>query len=155
MTAMDPQYRMNSGLPDPVLQRGFYADVPAKRLIAWVVDTIVVTLLTVLVSILTLGLGFFLFAGIFLVIGFIYRWTSIAARSATPGMRLVAIELRAGDGGTLDGLMAALHTLGYYVSTAIFPLQLVSIVLMLTGSRRQGLTDLVLGTAAINRAARF
>jgi hypothetical protein len=31
--------------------------------------------------------------------------------------------------------------------------QIVSIILMLTSERRQGLTDMFMGTAAINRAA--
>jgi hypothetical protein len=36
---------------------------------------------------------------------------------------------------------------------AAFPLQFVSIGLMLMTERKQGLTDHVLGTAAVNRAA--
>ncbi|MGJ8558402.1 MAG: RDD family protein, partial [Sulfitobacter geojensis] len=41
--------------------------------------------------------------------------------------------------------------LGYSVSFAIPVLQLISIVLMLTSARRQGLTDMVLGTVALNK----
>jgi uncharacterized RDD family membrane protein YckC len=143
-----------SGLPDPELQAEFYADVPIKRLFAWIVDTAIVALMTAIAVPLTLGLGLFVLPLLFVVIGFLYRWISISNRSATPGMRLASIELRAGDGHPFDTTLAGLHTAGYYVSTAIFPLQLISIVLMLTGARRQGLTDLVLGTAAVNRAAR-
>ena len=48
---------------------------------------------------------------------------------------------------------AALHTIGFYISFAVFPLQILSILLMLLSERRQGLTDHVLGSAMINRRA--
>ena len=67
-------------------------------------------------------------------------------------MRVMALEMRKGDGNHFDGPTALLHTAGYFASVAIFPLQLVSVVLMLTSERKQGLTDMVLGTAALNRA---
>jgi uncharacterized RDD family membrane protein YckC len=142
------------GLPDPVTQAEFYADVPTKRLLAWIVDTVLIVALTALVVLFTAFTALFFLPLAFLAVGFLYRWVTIANRSATPGMRLLAIELRAGDGGRLDPMLAGLHTLGYSLSMAIFPLQLVSIALMLMTDRKQGLTDHVLGTAAVNRAAR-
>ena len=57
-------------------------------------------------------------------------------------------------GAQLDLGKAFLHTLGYTVSWAVAPLQLISIVLMATSNRGQGLTDMVMGTAALNRKAR-
>lgn len=141
------------GLPDPVTQAEFYDDVPTKRLLAWLVDTVLIVALTALVVLFTAFTALFFLPFAFLAVGFLYRWVTIANRSATPGMRLLAIELRAGDGGRLDPMLAGLHTLGYTMSMAIFPLQLVSIALMLMTERKQGLTDHVLGTAAVNRAA--
>ena len=49
--------------------------------------------------------------------------------------------------------MAFLHTLGYTVSIGMPLLQVISIVLMLTTERAQGLSDHVLGTVALNRRA--
>jgi hypothetical protein len=46
-----------------------------------------------------------------------------------------------------------LHTLGFTISLTIPILQVLSIVLMLTGERAQGLTDRVMGSVAINRRA--
>jgi uncharacterized RDD family membrane protein YckC len=149
-----PDHRPEVGLPDPVTQAEFYADVPAKRLFAWIVDTILIVALTALVVLFTAFTALFFLPLAFLAVGFLYRWVTLANSSATPGMRLVAIEIRAGDGGRLDPMLAGLHTLGYSVSMAMFPLQLVSIALMLMTERRQGLTDHILGTAAVNRAAR-
>ena len=68
-------------------------------------------------------------------------------------MRLMAIELRDHKGAQLDLLTAFLHTLGYTASLALFPAQFVSVILMLTTPRGQGLSDMLLGTAMINRAA--
>jgi uncharacterized RDD family membrane protein YckC len=69
-------------------------------------------------------------------------------------MRLVSIEMRRADGDRFDLGTAFLHTLGFHVSFAFFVVQIVSIVLMLTTNRAQGLTDHLLGTVAINRVAR-
>lgn len=150
MTMMDTTW----GLPDPHTSPEFYADVPLKRFIAWVVDAILIGILTAIAVPFTLFSGLFFLPLLFLMIGFLYRWFTITSASATPGMRLAAIEFRTAQGERFDSGAAFLHTLGYTLSVSVFPLQLVSIVLMLISDRRQGLTDHVLGTAALNRAAR-
>ncbi len=138
-------------LPDPEYQPAFYDGVPTKRLLAWIVDTVVIILMCLLVLPFTAFTGVFFFPFLMLVLGFFYRWVTISAGSATWGMRLFAVELRQADGTRLDAATAFWHTLGYSVSMA-FPLaQLASIALMLTGARGQGLTDHVLGTVALNR----
>lgn len=142
------------GLPDPDTQAEFYADVPVKRAIAWVIDVLLVFAMALLISLLTVGIGFFIFGFLLLAIGFVYRTVSLANRSATLGMRLVSIELRTARGERFDLATAALHTLGYQLSMAFVLAQIASIVLMLTSPRAQGLTDHVLGTAAVNVAAR-
>ncbi|MDJ1008735.1 MAG: RDD family protein [Paracoccaceae bacterium] len=140
-------------LPDPDTHPEFYADTVAKRAVAWVADVIAISVLTGIAVVLTAFIGAFFLPLLYATISFLYRWWSLAARSATPGMRLTSLELRTREGQRFDTATAFLHTLGYFLSVAIFPLQLVSIVLMLMSSRKQGLTDHVLGTAAINRAA--
>ena len=139
------------GLPDPERHAEFYDGVPAKRLFAWVVDVVLITLLTVLALPLTAFTGLFYFPLLYFMVGILYRWVALTRFSATPGMRFAAIELRGADGERLDGGTALLHTGGYAASVAVFPAQLVSIALMLVTPRRQGLTDLVLGTAALRR----
>jgi uncharacterized RDD family membrane protein YckC len=140
------------GLPDPATQGAFYANVPTKRLLAWLVDIVAIAVISVLTLPLTLFMGLFFFPALMAVIGFAYRVVSLANWSATPGMRIMSIELRTGRGHLFDLPAAFLHTAGYAASMAVFPLQLVSIVLMLTTERAQGLSDMILGTAAINRA---
>lgn len=141
------------GLPDPDLQGEFYADIPIKRAIAWVLDTILISMLTGLAVMLTAGIGIFFIGFLYLVIGFIYRVVSLSNSSATLGMRMTAIEFRTHRGERLDLGTAFLHTLGFYASISfVFP-QIISIILILTSARAQGLTDMVLGSAAINRNA--
>ncbi|WP_289041636.1 RDD family protein [uncultured Aliiroseovarius sp.] len=141
------------GLPDPETQAEFYRDVTIKRLLAWLIDVVLIVAICILVSLLTLGVGFFLWGIIYLAVSFIYRVTTLSSKSATLGMRLTAIELRTHRGQRFDRGTAALHTLGYFVAMSTFVLQAISIVMMFTTPRGQGLGDMVLGTAAVNRAA--
>ena len=140
-------------LPDPDTQPEFYADVPAKRLVAFVVDTLIILVLSLLVVPFTAFTGLFFFPVLMAVIGFAYRVATIARGSATWGMRLVAIEFRAADGRRFDLGLAFAHTLGLTISFALPLLQVISVVLMLPRPRGEGLSDLVLGTVALNRRA--
>ena len=141
-----------TALPCPAERPEFYDGVLAKRGLAWVVDTFVITLMTLAAGVLTLTVGLFLWPFFFLAVGVLYRVATLASGSATWGMRLLGIELRGPDGHRLDGMQAVLHVSGYYASVlfALLP-ALASIGAMVVTDRRQGLTDLVLGTAAINR----
>lgn len=140
-------------LPEPETHPELYADTVSKRFIAWVVDVLLISVVTMLIVPFTAFTALFFLPLLYAAISFLYRWWSLASRSATPGMRLTSIELRTSTGQRLDTGTALLHTAGYFVSVAIFPLQLISIILMLMSGRKQGLTDHILGTAAINRTA--
>lgn len=144
---------MTDALPDPHYHAEFYRDVPLKRLLAWLVDTLVILLLTVAVLPFTAFTGLFYFPFLAMVVGLVYRVLTIAGGSATPGMRLMAIELRNAGGARLDLPQAVLHTLLFSVFFSFLLPQLASIALMATGARAQGLHDLMMGTVAINRAA--
>lgn len=143
-----------TGLPDPALQPAFYDGVPAKRLIAWLIDMVVVGLLILPIMIGTAFLAVFVVAQLFFVVGFVYRVLTLTGGSATLGMRVMAIEFRDAHGHRFDFGQAFLHTLGYTISVAVAPLQLVSVAMMLLTERGQGLTDMVLGSTALNRQAR-
>ncbi|SEW05252.1 RDD family protein [Cognatiyoonia koreensis] len=146
-------HHLTSGLPDPQTEAAFYEGVPLKRFIAWVVDAIVITLFSLIAVPFTAFTAIFYFPFMMLFVGFIYRWGTIASRSSTWGMRLMAIEFRNDDGHRFDSGEAALHTLGYTVAWAVFPLQLVSMVMMCVTERGQGLIDTIMHTTAINKPA--
>ena len=143
----------SAGLPDPVRDADFYARVPAKRALAWVADVMLVLIVSVMVLPFTAFTGIFFFPVLMMMVGFAYRWFTIAGGSATWGMRLMGIELRDHTGERLNGVTALLHTLGYTVSVVTFPLQLISAGMMAATPRGQGVSDYLLGTTAINRPA--
>ncbi len=138
-------------LPDPDSQPEFYAGIPTKRLMAWVVDVILILVTCVVLVPFTAFTGLFFFPLMMLVVGFLYRLITLTNGSATWGMRLMGMELRTNRDEKLDAGTAFAHTVGYTVSVAMMPLQLISIVLMCTTPRCQGLSDMILGTAALNR----
>ncbi|GAA6175545.1 RDD family protein [Sulfitobacter pacificus] len=137
--------------PDPDTQPQFYTGVPTKRLVAWILDMVLIVLICLAMLPVTAFIGILFFPFLMLIVGFLYRVATLTGGSATWGMRLLSLEIRQGDDRPLDGATAFLHTLGYSVSLALPVLQLISIVLMLTSARRQGLTDMVLGTVALNK----
>ncbi|MDU8945350.1 RDD family protein [Ovoidimarina sediminis] len=139
------------GLPDPEARPEFYDGVPMKRGLAWLIDAAVIGVLTALAVLLSAFIAAFFLPLTVLVISFLYRWVTITGRSATLGMRVMSVEFRTRYGERFDSGTALLHTLGYTVSVAVFPAQLVSIALMLITERGQGLTDHFLGTTAVNR----
>lgn len=141
----------NDTLPDPEHQPWFYAGVPLKRLIAWLIDSVFIGILTFFAGILTLTLAWFLWPLAFAVIGFVYRVMTLSGHSATWGMRMVGIEFRTENGHLFETLDALKHTLAYTVSLLFVVVQAISIILMLASPRGQGLHDYLLGTVAINR----
>jgi len=140
-----------SALPDPEYDAELYEDVAVKRLFAWVIDVLLITAIVGLLVMASLLVAVFFLPVVYFGVSFLYRCLTLSIGSATPGMRFMSIELRTRDGQKLDPATAILHTAGYALSVVTVPMQLISIVLMLTTSRKQGLTDHVLGTAAVNR----
>lgn len=143
----------HAALPDPIAQPEFYAGVPTKRLLAWLIDSVLILVFCVIALILTLGIGFFFLPALMLAVGLVYRIATLSRGSATWGMAMMAIELRRHDGVRLDPLTAALHTLGYSASMAFVLPQVISVLLMLTDGAGRGLSDMILGTAMLNRRA--
>jgi uncharacterized RDD family membrane protein YckC len=147
-----------AGLPDPDLDRRFYAGVPLRRLLAWLIDVAIILLVgvpvAVLFGLLTLGFGFALFGFVIAAVGFLYRTALLAGpASATLGMRFTGIEFRRRDGSRFDFATALFHTGLYAVCMSFFVLQLVSCATIVGSRYRQSLGDMVLGTTAINRPA--
>jgi len=137
--------------PDPDMHPEFYDGVPTKRLLAWVVDMIVITVMCLLIVPFTAFTAIFFFPFLLLVVGFIYRVITLTTGSATWGMRLMGMELRDLRDRPFDFGTALFHTLGYSFSWAMAPLQLISVIMMCVTDRKQGLSDMVLGSVAVNR----
>ncbi|SLN43954.1 RDD family protein [Aquimixticola soesokkakensis] len=148
----DPSPSQNWGLPDPQTQAEFYADVALKRALAWVVDALIIALMTGVIVLFTAFIGLFFLPVLWMILSFTYRVISIARMSATPGMRLMGIEFRTASGALFDVGSAFGHTALYaiWVSTGIA--QFASMVMIVATERRQSLSDMILGSVVINRA---
>lgn len=140
-------------LPDPDTQPEFYQSVAIKRFLAWLFDIAFISLICTVAILLTFGMGFFILALIYAIVSFIYRVVTISNGSATLGMRFMGIELRDAFGARMDTGKAVAHTAGYFVSMAFPVLQIISVIMMMTSARCQGLTDAFLGTVMINQRA--
>jgi len=145
------RHPINHALPGPQQRPEFYEGVPGKRAVAWVLDMILIFGLTVIALPFTIFAGVFFFPLLMLVLGFFYRWAGLSIFSATTGMALMGIQIRGSDGDTLTGATAFWHTAGYSLSVMMMPLQIISVILMGVSARGRGLSDLALGTTAVNR----
>lgn len=140
-------------LPDPQLYPEFYADVPLKRALAWLLDTVITLLLTLVAVVMTLFVGAFIFPVLFAAVSVAYRTVTLSRYGATLGMMVTGIRLRFLDGRSVDPATATLYSL-LHAGIMFFVLtQIASIVTILVTPFRQGLHDLALGTTMLNRPA--
>ncbi|HEX7007377.1 MAG TPA: RDD family protein [Alphaproteobacteria bacterium] len=142
---------------DRLVDPAYYRNVLWRRMFAHVVDTLIVALVMapvliglLLTAIVTLGLVAIPLALAFIVVRALYYilYTG-GARSATPGMRLFGIELRAIDGGRPGYLQTAIRTLLYYATIAVFTPLILLVVLF--NRQGRGVHDYLSGTVVVNR----
>ena len=147
-------------VPDPERDRQFYEGVPLRRVVAFLIDAVIILVILgavsvagVLLGILTFGLALPLVSLLLLTAGFIYRWLMLTQYSATVGMMATGIELRRADGDPADPMTAFVHTGGLYVSLAMTLLLLASAATMFVTPHQRTLHDMILGAVVINRPA--
>ena len=130
----------------------------SKRIVAFVIDAVIIVALMVpaalLVAVLgfvTLGLAWFLYPALFALVALGYYAFTLGGRnSATPGMRVVGIEMRTWSGQRLFALLAIMHAVLFWFSCGLLT-PLILLVGLFT-ERRQMLHDLLLGVVAVNSA---
>ena len=145
----------STAYPDPVQQNFFYADVPVKRALAWIFDSVLIAFVVALIVPLTGFLALFFLGGLYVVVSFLYRWIGLARNSATLGMRMAGVEFRGAQGYKVDVGTAFVHTLFYAMSVAFVIPQIISVLLICFTRRGQSLGDLVLGVVLVNRRALY
>lgn len=129
-----------------------YDGVRTRRVLAFFVDYVLVALLCVpfailifLLGILTLGLGWMLFGGIFPVVALIYVWFTLGGTAqATVGMNMMGVRLERLDGLPVDGMLAIVHTVLFWAANVILTPLILLLTLVL--DRKRTLHDLLLGT---------
>jgi uncharacterized RDD family membrane protein YckC len=129
-----------------------YDGVRTKRILAFVIDYVIVALLTIpfailvfFLGLLTLGLGWMLFGILVPAVAILYIWNTLgSADQATTGMKMMGIRLDRLDGRPIDGLTAVVHSVLFWAGNVI----LSPLVLLVTlfSDRKRTLHDLLLGT---------
>jgi len=137
--------------------------VLGRRMFAFIIDLVVITIPLILASIfillfgfVTLGLGWLLFwllspASVVWALVY-YGMTFGAPASATLGMRVMGLEMRTWYGAPAYFVLGAAHAVVYWVSVSMLtPLIL---VVGFFNSRGRLLHDILVGTVVINNPAR-
>lgn len=136
-----------------------YDGVRTRRILAFLLDYLIVGLLCIpfailvaLLGLLTFGLGWALFGILVPVVALIYVWNTLGGRNqATSGMRMMGIRLDRLDGRPVDGLLAVVHSVLFWAGNVVLtPLVL---LVSLFADRKRTLHDLLLGTV-VTRADR-
>ena len=148
---------------DPATHPELFEGVLARRLIAFVIDLIVVAIPIVFLAILifafgvvTLGFGWLLFwlvSPISVIWAIVYFGVTLGSpRSASIGMRVMEIEMRTWYGAPAYFVLGAIHVVAFWFSVSFFtPLIL---LVCFFNHRRRLLHDIVLGTIIVNNAER-
>jgi uncharacterized RDD family membrane protein YckC len=136
---------------DPVKQPQFFDGVIGKRSLAFVVDVIIVGVVTFVLGIVTLGLVWLLFPAIFLVF-LAYNAVTIGGKnSATVGQRLMDLEARMWSGEKVSPLIAAFHALLFWFAAGTLVLWFVVVFWAFFDARKRCLHDILAGMVIINR----
>jgi uncharacterized RDD family membrane protein YckC len=148
---------------DPVTNPELFEGVVARRLVAFLIDFLILSIPVVFVSmfifvigVVTFGLGF-LFYGLLwpgMVIWAVayYGLTLGSPASATIGMRVMDIEMRTWYGAPCYFVLGAVHAVVFWITvSALTPFIL---LVCLFNERRRCLHDILVGTVVINNAAR-
>lgn len=142
---------------DPVAHPERYDGVLSRRIVAFVVDAVLIVALMIPAALLvfflgffTLGLAWLLFPALFVIVALGYEALTLGGpASATIGMQIVGVEMRTWNGGRPFPVLAAMHALIFWFSVSILT-PLILVVGLLT-ARRQLLHDLLLGVVVVNR----
>ena len=148
---------------DPIANPELFEGVLARRVIAFVIDLVIIAILPMLaalfifiIGLVTFGLGWILF-WIWWPVTVIwalcyYGITFGGAASATLGMRAMDLEMRTWYGAPAYFVLGAVHAIVYWI-TVSFLTPLIMLV-GLFNERRRLLHDIMVGTIVINNPFR-
>jgi uncharacterized RDD family membrane protein YckC len=148
---------------DPWTQPELFRGVPTRRVFAFLIDLIVLSIPVILAvmfiavfGVVTLGLGWVLFwlvSPATVIWAVIYYGASLGGpHSATLGMRVMDLELRTWYGAPGYFVLGAMHAVLFWVSISF--LSPLVVLVGLFNARHRLLHDVVLGTVIINNSVR-
>jgi uncharacterized RDD family membrane protein YckC len=148
---------------DPAVRPDLFEGVLARRVIAFLIDVLMIAVPLALLAIfifmfglVTLGLGWFLyllFTPISVIWALVYYGLTLGSpASATIGMRMVDLEMRTWYGAPCYFVLGAVHAVAFWLSVTL----LTPFVLLvgLFNDRKRLLHDMLVGTVVINAPAR-
>ncbi len=148
---------------DPIANPEVFQGVLARRVMAFVIDVVIIVAPLALASIcififglITLGLGWTLFwilspASVIWAL-FYYGLTLGSPASATIGMRAMELEMRTWYGAPAYFVLGAVHAIGFWVTVSF--LSPFVLLVGLFNSRRRLLHDMLVGVVVINSPIR-
>jgi uncharacterized RDD family membrane protein YckC len=156
MTNSDSSAGIRRVVFDPRAEPELFDGVLSKRIIAFIIDAIIIVLLMIpaalvvfIVGFVTFGLGWFLYSALFAIVALGYVALTLGGpNSATVGMRMSGLEMRTWNGAPMFSLLAVFHALIFWFSVGLLT-PLVLLVGLFT-TRKQLLHDLILGTVVVN-----
>lgn len=148
---------------DPITNPELFEGVLARRVVAFFIDLIILSVPVVFLAIfififgiVTFGLGwalYFLLSPAIVIWALLYYGLTFGSpHSATIGMRLMDLEMRTWYGAPAYFVLGAMHALLFWVTVSVF-----TPLILLVGffnERRRLLHDILLGTVVINNASR-
>ncbi|MDI4662791.1 RDD family protein [Xanthobacter autotrophicus] len=148
---------------DPVTQPEYFEGVLSRRLMAFLVDAILIFgavvlfyIFVLLMGVVTLGLSwiaFFFIWPTFVITALAYNALTLGSpASATLGMRLMDIEVRTWYGAPCYALLGAVHAVCFWVSVSVFTPFVLLVALF--NDRRRLLHDFLVGTVVVNNSQR-
>jgi uncharacterized RDD family membrane protein YckC len=139
--------------PTQSLRGDALAGVRSRRMLAVCFDLILVSVLVALLwtasIILTFGLALLFLPPLFPIVAFFYNGLTVSgAKMATPGMRLMDLEMRIDESGQrVPFVNAAVQAVLFYVSWCFPPIFLVSLV----DPEKRCLHDILAGVVIVRR----
>ncbi len=148
---------------DPAANPELFDGVPARRLVAFVIDFIILAIPVLFVSmfifvagVVTLGVGFLLYVLLWpamVIWALLYYGACLGGpHSATVGMRVMDLEMRTWYGTPAYFVLGAVHAVVFWITVStLTPLVL---LVCFFNHRRRCLHDILVGTVVINNATR-
>lgn len=141
---------------DPDTRPELFEGILSKRIVAFIVDAIIIVALLIpaalvvfILGFVTLGIAWFLYPALFAIVALGYvALTMGGPPSATLGQQFVGIEMRTWNGQKMFALLAVMHALIFWFSVSLLT-PLILLVGLFT-RRKQLVHDLLLGVLAVN-----
>jgi uncharacterized RDD family membrane protein YckC len=162
-TRIGPSFDIKPHAYDPAANPELFEGVLARRVVAFIIDMIIIAIPLVAASLfifvfglVTFGFGwalFWLLSPASVIWALVYYGITLGSpASATIGMRAMEIEMRTWYGAPAYFVLGAVHAVVFWISVSV----LTPFVLLLGffNARRRLLHDILVGTVLINSAAR-